>query len=167
MRCHDLIRESLKLADTVAMAYLSDLSEPQLSSRPHSGCNTVRWQIGHLILSEHQHMQRISPDGMPELPAFFSELFAKASDANAINFATSGAEERQPTKEQLLDNFRAQRNGTLELLALQTDQELELPTGVPYAATRAALFHMQGAHWLMHCGQWVIVRRQNSLPVVI
>ena len=36
-----------------------------------------------------------------------------------------------------------------------------------HAPTLGALYLMQGGHWLMHCGQWVIVRRQLGKPVVI
>lgn len=160
MTCQELIRQTLKLADSVAMAYLSDLSDQQMMLRPHGACNTIHWQVGHLILSEHQHINRIEPNAMPALPAGFSEIFHKDSTRTETHGHVL-------SKQDLLLEFQAQRRGTLELLAKQSDQDLDLPTGVPYAATRAALFHMQGAHWLMHCGQWVIVRRQNNLPVVI
>jgi uncharacterized protein (DUF1330 family) len=36
-----------------------------------------------------------------------------------------------------------------------------------YAPTVAAAFSMLGSHWLMHAGQWVIVRRELGREIVI
>jgi hypothetical protein len=33
-----------------------------------------------------------------------------------------------------------------------------------YAPTVAAVYDMQGSHYLMHAGQWVVVRRQLGKP---
>lgn len=162
MDSRQVIRETLAMADSVANAYLSDLTDEQLQERPHANCNTIYWQLGHLILSEHNHMSRIDSTAMPRLPEQFETVFSKEKDASNL-----GANAASFTKQQLLELFKSQRQATLKLLELQTDEMLDLPSGVPYAENRSALFHMQGSHWLMHAGQWVIVRRNLGKPVVI
>lgn len=67
----------------------------------------------------------------------------------------------------LLSTYRAQRDATLGVLARMTAQELAQETGIEYAPTKGALISLMGEHWLMHCGQWVIVRRENGKPIVI
>lgn len=170
MNSKQVIRETLAMADLVAQAYLADLSDSDLLLKPHASCNCINWQVGHLILSEHTHIGRIDPSFMPKLPDKFEFLYAKSS-SGTIDSDSTGSQlvstDQLLDKKNLMDCFRAQRQATFELLDLQTDETLDTPTGVPYATTRAALFHLQGAHWLMHSGQWVIVRRQLGKPVVI
>lgn len=170
MNSKQVIRETLAMADLVAQAYLADLSDSDLQQKPHSSCNCINWQVGHLILCEHTHMGRIDPSFMPKLPEKFELIYVKPSsgtiESDSINSQLASTDQLLD-KKTLMDCFHQQRRATLELLDLQTDETLDTPTGVPYANTRAALFHLQGAHWLMHSGQWVIVRRQLGKPVVI
>ena len=56
-----------------------------------------------------------------------------------------------------------QRAGTLALLDRLSDDELEKPAPESlqqFGATVGAVIAGQSAHWMMHAGQWVIVRRQ-------
>ena len=154
-----VIRHLLETAELVCMAYIADLSDLELLQRPHRDCNHINWQWGHLIRSEHQQMSGIGGT-MPELPDGFARRYSKDSSVGDDPAAFL-------TKDELLEVYRAQRRGTLELLQRMSPMELEQPTGITYAPTRAALFQAQGAHWLMHCGQWVIVRRMFGKPVVI
>lgn len=160
MNCKTIIQQLLETAQTVAFAYLNDLSDAELLQRPHSGCNSINWQIGHLILSEHQQMEQLSPGCMPPLPDRFGDVYSSPV-----------ASEDDPglllSKDLLLETYQKQRSATLALLEEMTDEQLETSTGVSYAPTIAAMIQMQGAHWLMHCGQWVVVRRMNDKPVVI
>ena len=162
MDSRQVIRETLAMADLVANAYLQDLNDQDLLERPHPNCNTIYWQLGHLILSEHNHMCRIDANAMPKLPEHFEALFSKEKGSQNLSYDSD-----RFTKQQLLELFKSQRQATLKLLDQQTDEMLDLPSGLPYAPTRAALFHLQGSHWLMHAGQWVVIRRNLGKPVVI
>ena len=56
-----------------------------------------------------------------------------------------------------------QRAGTLALLDKLSDEDLEkqAPDNIQkFGATVGAVIAGQSAHWMMHAGQWVIVRRQ-------
>ncbi len=154
------IRGSLGTAEMIAMAYLGDLSDQELMQRPHPDCNHLNWQIGHLISSEHALVDGLSKGSMPELPAGFAEKYSKES-------AASDDSSQFASKDELLQAYRTQRDGTLAVLAKQSDSDLDVATGVSYAPTVGDLLRMQAEHWLMHCGQWVIIRRNNGKPVVI
>ncbi len=154
------IKVSLETADMVGMAYLADLSDAELMERPHPGCNHINWQLGHLICSEHQMISSLAADAMPALPTGFDAKYSKES-------AGSDDPSQFVPKEELLEAYRAQRAGTLAVLAASTPDQLDEPTGVSYAPTRGAMLLMQANHWLMHCGQWVIVRRSHGKPIAI
>ncbi|RMF39188.1 MAG: DinB family protein [Planctomycetota bacterium] len=151
---------ALGTSDMVAMAYLSDLSDAELMMRPHPQCNHVNWQVGHLISAEHEMMKSVAAEKMPPLPDGFAEKYSKehARSDDPAEFAT---------KEELMAAYRVQREGTLSYLRGLNEDDLDKETGIHYAPTVAALINMQAAHWLMHCGQWVVVRRQAGKPVVI
>ncbi len=160
MNAADAIRISLDTAEMIGLAYLQDLTDSELMMRPQQECNHINWQVGHLILSEHNMMDQIAPDFMPELPAAFDKMYDKQ---------TAGLDDPEQflCKEELLKAYRQQRDATLRFLEQSSEQELDLPTGIDYAPTRGSLITMQGSHWMMHCGQWVIVRRETGKPVVI
>ncbi len=151
---------ALSTSEMVTMAYLSDLSDTELMMRPHPKCNHLNWQIGHLISSEHEMMKTVAAEKMPPLPDGFAEKYSKehAASDDPAEFAT---------KEELMAAYRAQRDGTLSILRGMADDDLDRETGIHYAPTVGALINMQSAHWLMHCGQWVVVRRETGKPVVI
>jgi hypothetical protein len=110
-----------------------------------------------LIASENGMMEKIAPGSMKPLPAGFADKYTKET-------ATSDDSTKFCTKEQLLNTAKEQRVGTLAVLAKMSDADLDKPTGVEYAQTVGAMLSLQGAHWLMHAGQWVVVRRQTGRP---
>jgi hypothetical protein len=160
MDTRDAIKMGIDTAATVVSAYLDDLSDADLMKRPHPQCNHINWQVGHLIASEHGMLNGFVRGGMPPLPAGFAEKYAKES-------ASSDDPSRFATKAELMEAYKTQRAATLKALAEVNDADWEKETGLGYAPNVAALYSMQGGHWLMHCGQWVIVRRQLGKPVVI
>ena len=148
------------MADMVCMSYLADMSESELMIRPHAECNHLNWQLGHLIESEHGMIEKIRPGTMPALPNGFADKYTKETAGIDNQSAFS-------SKEELMSTYKAQRAGTLAVLAKTSEQEMDAPTGVDFAPTVGAMFVLQGSHWLMHCGQWVIVRRSLGKPIVI
>ena len=159
MQTSEAIKIGLDTAQMVVMAYLGDLSDADLFKRPHPQCNHINWQVGHLIASEHE-MASMVATGLPSLPAGFAEKYSKETGMH-------DDPSRFCTKDELMALYTSTRQSVLAALAKTSDADWEKPTGVSYAPTVASLFTMIGGHWLMHCGQWVIVRRQLSKPVVI
>lgn len=151
------IQIAIDAGQMIALGYLEDLTDQELFHRPAPGANHINWQLGHLIVAEHQMINQARPGSMPPLPDGFAERYAKEN-------AGSDDPSQFLTKEQLLSVFREQRAATLRALSTVTDEELDRPSGVPYAPTVAALFSMQGTHWVMHAGQWAVIRRQCGRP---
>ena len=160
MNARDAIKMNLGTAEYVCMAYLNDLSDADLMQRPHTECNHLNWQVGHLILAEHEMIEKVAPGSMPALPSGFAEKYSKEA-------ATSSDPSKFCSKDVLFATAKEQRAATIAALEKTTDEQLDLPTGVDYAPTVAAMYSMQGGHWMMHCGQWVVVRRNLNKPVVI
>jgi hypothetical protein len=153
MDARQAIQLSIDMGKMISMGYLSDLTDDEMMKRPCAGCNHIKWQIGHLISSEQSMIEGLFPGSMPQLPPGFAEKYSKeaAQSDNPSDFHT---------KAELLATFEAVRAGTLAALAKMNDADLDAPTGVHYAPTKAAMFELQASHWLMHAGQWAVIRRQ-------
>lgn len=154
-----LVRE-LELADFLVVSYLADLSNADLLIRPVPEANHLAWQLGHLISSEHAHMNVLSPDCMPPLPSGFRDRHARA---------TAGVDDPVAflTKDEYLTERIRQREGSLTLLQALSDEDLQRP--VPeellyFGPTVAHVFSGEALHWAMHAGQWAIIRRKLGKP---
>jgi hypothetical protein len=157
MNAREAIRLSLDTGHMVFSAYLEGLSDADLMRRASPGINHINWQVGHLIVAEHQMVGQACPGTMPALPAGFAEKYSKetAGSDNASQFCS---------KTELLKVAAEQRAATLAALANLADADLDKQTGIPYAPTVGSLFSLQGSHALMHAGQWAVVRRQLGHP---
>ena len=160
MNAQQAIQGSIDTGKMISMAYLEDLTDEEMMRRPDNGCNHIKWQVGHLIASEHQMIEGVVPGSMPALPPGFSEKYtketAKSDDPAAFH-----------SKAELMAAFEAQRAATLAALAKCAEAKLDAPSPESmqaYAPTIGAAFNMQGSHWLMHAGQWAVLRRQLGRP---
>ncbi len=160
MESRGALKTGLEMADLVCMSYLNDLSDSDLMQRPHQHCNHINWQIGHLIASEHQMMSNLSNYPKVNLPDGFAAKYSKeaAASDNMGDFCS---------KSELMSAYKLQREATFKYLDACSDEDLDKATGIDYAPTIGVMIALQGSHWLMHCGQWVIVRRNLGKPVVI
>lgn len=156
----EVIKKSLNMAEMVSMSYLGDLTDQELMQRPHADCNHINWQIGHLVAAENQMVQGLEGTEMPALPDGFAEKYSKETikSDDASQFSD---------KESLMAAYKEQRAATLENLSKLSDADLDTETGIDYAPTVGDLYSLLGAHWLMHCGQWVPIRRETGKPVVM
>jgi hypothetical protein len=144
----------------LTMSYLEDLSDADLMVRPIPGTNHIAWQLGHLIAAEHGMLEGVSPGSMPKLPAGFGEKHSKetAASDNPKDFLT---------KAEYLTLAKEQRAGTYAILDKLGDDDLDKPGPEAmrsYCPTIGSIFTMQGTHWMMHAGQWPIIRRKLGKP---
>ena len=128
--------------------------------RPHPACNHINWQLGHLITSDHSMVEGIASGSMPALPDGFAAKYTaeQASVDDSQEFET---------KATLMRVFEEQNAALLATLDQLPEADLDNPAPEAmrsYAPTVAAAFLLVGTHWLMHAGQWVIVRRQLGKP---
>ena len=152
MNVKEALKLSIDMGRMVSMGYVDDLSDEELMRRPHPECNHIKWQLGHLISSEHMMMEQVASGSMPPLPDGFPERYTKET-------AASDDPSVFDTKADLLKTFEAQRAGTLAALEKTDEADFSRETGVEYAPTVGAMFELQGSHWLMHAGQWAVIRR--------
>lgn len=160
MNSREAIKLNIDMAQMCCGMYLDDLTDEELMKRPTAGCNHINWQIGHLVTSDHNMMEAIAPGKMPLLPEDFAVRYSKDS-------AASDDPAEFLTKTELLKAASQQLTALIATLNEMTDADLDKPTPEPvnaYAPTFGAVFSMLGSHWMMHSGQWVIVRRQLGKP---
>jgi DinB superfamily len=162
MNSREAINGSIEMAHMVYGSYLQDLTDEQMMKRPHPECNHINWQVGHLISSENMMIGACLPGSMPALPAEFDAMYNREN-------ALSNEPSKFMKKADLMALHDQQRAATLAALAKLSDSDLDKPSPekiASYAPTMGSAFLMQGAHWLMHAGQWAVVRRQlNKKPL--
>ncbi len=162
MTAKDVIRSSVEMAHWITNQYLDDLSDADLLQRPVPGANHVAWQLGHLLVSEHEMISALGHK-MPELPAGFAAAHSKET-------ATSDAKTGFGGKAQYLTLFAKMHEATLAALQATPDAALDGPAPEKmrdYAPTVGAVFNMIGMHETMHVGQFAVVRRKLGKPVKI
>jgi uncharacterized damage-inducible protein DinB len=153
------IRTSLAQADNIVQGYLSDLTDAELLARPCKGGNHIAWQLGHLIASERWLAEQAAPGKMPKLPEGFADKHKKDQAATDDPKAFL-------TKEEYLTLARQTREGVLQILTGMSEADLDKPvTNVPpFIKTAGELLLFLGPHWIMHAGQWAVIRRVLGRP---
>lgn len=156
MNTKEALRLGLDCAEMITQSYLGDLSDADLLVRPLPGANHIAWQLGHLIKSEHGMINGVLPGSMPELPAGFAEKYTPDSS----KFDSAGCFH---AKSVYLEVHAQQRTAILAALDKLADADLDKSVPEPfsqYIKNVGDMFSMQGTHWMMHAGQWAIVRRK-------
>ncbi len=152
--------EALKAAfhtpDLAWKMYLDDMTEEELLRRPCEGANHIKWQIGHLMSSDYRMASLVFPGQIPDLPDGFQERYAKDT-------AKSDDPQAFDSKEDLLSVCEKQRSALFAALEKATDSDLDKPTPEEwqfFGPTMGYVIAMIPGHWMMHAGQWAVIRRQ-------
>ena len=153
MNAKDVLKIGIDMGRFISLGYIEDLTDQELLHRPAKGANHINWQFGHLVQSENEMGNIAVPGSMPALPAGFAQKYSKDT-------ATSDDPSQFLKKADLIKVFEEQRAATLKALENANEADLDKPTGVEYAPTVGAMFSMHGTHWVMHAGQWAVIRRQ-------
>lgn len=160
MNSREALQAGFPQADMIVKGYLADMTDEEILQRPVEGCNHVAWQLGHLIAAENGMVEQVVPGSMPALPKGFKEKHSKE---------TAGSDDASTflSKDDYLKLYDEQRAGTLAALATLSDDDLDKPAPESLqriAPTVAAVFSMQPVHWMMHAGQWAVLRRKLGRP---
>jgi hypothetical protein len=155
MNAKEAIRTTMTTADFMVESYLSDITPQEMFVRPATGANHLAWQLGHLISAETRLVEAAAPGSMPALPDGFAERHTKdtAVSDNPAEFFS---------KDEYLKLARTVRAATLKALADVNDADLDKPvTGrvPPFVKCAGDCFVTAGGHWILHAGQWVVLRR--------
>lgn len=156
MNPRQAIQLNLDMANVIVQSYLGDLTDAELLVRPVPGANHIAWQLLHLIVGEHEMTEDVCPGSMPPLPAGFKEKSA------AANSKLDSASAFFP-KAVCLKAYEEQRAGTLRVLEKLSDSDLDKPAPEKHASYLKSvgdLMSLHGSHWVMHAGQWAVIRRK-------
>ena len=158
MDLQQAIVASMTQSDFVVNAYLADLTPEDLLARPVPSANHIAWQLGHLIASERYLIDKAVPGAMDALPPGFEAQHKKetADKQGASDFLS---------KEEYLSLARKVRANTLRIARELAPADFDRPLGAgvpPVVKTAGEMFLFVGAHWLMHAGQWAILRRTRG-----
>ncbi len=162
MDAKDLIRQTIATTDYVCNAYLNDLTDEDLLHRPVAGANHINWQLGHLIAAENMLGEMVKAGSMPSLPDGFAETYAKET-------ATVDDAGQFESKANLMTAKEVQRAGLMSLLDQLPVDELANPSPESmrgFFPNSAALILAADSHWMMHAGQWAMVRRSLGKPAL-
>ena len=163
MNAKDALNAQMDLGSHILKTYLSDLSDAELLTRPTVGSNHVAWQIGHLIHSEQQLLEKVCPGAGVELPAGFGDQHGKATTG-------SDAPENFLSKAKYLELFELQRAATKGALEKFSDADLDKPSPETFGGmcpTIGLFFNLLAGHVTMHVGQVAAARRVLGKPVLI
>jgi hypothetical protein len=155
MNAKEAIRTTMNTADFMVESYLTDITPEEMLVRPAPGANHVAWQLGHLISAETRLVQAAAPGSMPALPAGFAERHTKdtAASDNPADFLS---------KDEYLKLAKTVRAATLKALDKISDADLDKPVTArvpPFVKRGGDCFVTAGGHWILHAGQWVVLRR--------
>ncbi len=156
MNAKEAILLNINSANMISTGYLSDMTDAELLVRPVPGANHTAWQLGHLLVSEHEMVELACPGSMPALPAGFAEKYTP--DTSKLD--SPGAFHPKSVYMSVLEQQRA---GTLKALDKLSEADLDKPGPEKFKdfiKTVGELFSIQGSHWLMHAGQWAVTRRK-------
>ena len=162
MTAKDAIRSQINMSAMIVEGYLKDLSDAEILLRPVPGMNHIAWQLGHLIASERNFAEKVRPGSSPPLPEGFTE-------AHDRDQTTSDDPERFLPLARYQELGKAQRDATLAVLDALPDDELDRadPDFPDFMPTVGAILGMVSAHPMMHCGQFVAVRRALNKPIAM
>src|SRR4051794_27379721 len=155
MNARDAIRTTMSTADFMMESYLTDLTPEEILVRPAPGANHVAWQLGHLISAERRLVEVAAPGSMPTLPDGFAERHTKdtAARENPADFLS---------KDEYLKLAKTVRAATLKALDSFSEADLDKPVSgrvPPFVKSAGDCFVTAGGHWILHAGQWVVLRR--------
>lgn len=161
MNTKDAIKQTYELSHMVLGGYVGDFSDAELLIRPGEGCNTIAWQLGHLIASECNLLNMVAPGAAIELPEGFEAQHGKENTSSDAGFHS---------KDDYMALFGKVKAATFAALDAMSDEELSEPGPEAmrdFCPTKGSMFLLIGSHPMMHAGQFVPVRRQLGKPVIM
>jgi hypothetical protein len=162
MQAKDALKIGLVSTQNMVAWFLSDLSDQDLTVRPVPSANNIAWQLGHLIEGEPGLGNALPGAAYPELPAALKGQYS----SKASGTSPAGG---YLTKAEYLESFNKMRDATIAIVGKLSDADLDKPNTGPmakFAPLVADLIVLISNHTLMHAGQFTVVRRALSKPIL-
>jgi hypothetical protein len=160
MNTKQTLEKAFETADFWVNTLVSDLTDADLLYRPTPDANHIAWQFGHLIVSEVGLVSTGIPDAVYRLPEGFKQQHSKSTATTNDGFLT---------KDQYFAVLHEVRKVTLAALAKVHEDALDRPVQMPIPFIKKAgdCLVVASGHWLLHAGQWSVVRRSLGKPRLI
>jgi hypothetical protein len=160
MNARDAVKSTYALPDMILRSYLDGLTDADLLVRPVPKANHIAWQLGHLISADHEFVEGLCPGLAPKLPEGFQAKHKKetAESDNPKDFYK---------KDEYLKVYDQMRAAALKMVDTVSESDYDKPAPEKfrsYCPTVASVLMMSPSHWLMHVGQWAVVRRKLGKP---
>jgi hypothetical protein len=163
MRAKDIAKAALKSALDTTTMLLGDLSDKDVTVRPAPSANNIAWQLAHLCTAEKFLLGDQLPGvKYPEIPAAIASLGSERT-------GKVDPPEGYLPKAKYLECLSQLRAATIAAVDTLSDSDFDKPTTnamAKYAPTLGDLVVLTANHTLMHGGQFTVVRRALSKPVV-
>jgi DinB superfamily len=164
MQAKDVAKLALSNALDTLQMYLGDLSDKDITIRPVPAANNIAWQLAHLCTAESYLLQADLPGvEYPKIPPAIATLGQEQT-------GKVDPPEGYLPKEQYLDCLKKLRAATIAAVEKLKDDDFDKKTTgsmAKYAPTLGAMIILTANHTLMHGGQFTVVRRALSKPVVM
>jgi len=163
MNAKDPIVELMNRSEAVLHLYVDDLTDSEFNEIAVTGMNSIAWQVGHLLSTEHLVIEAIRPGSSPPLPDGFNERHMR----NSPQASSTGG---WLSKDEYFKLRDAQRAVTLKVVEELPIEELDNPAVEmlrPMFPTVGSSLLLIGSHTLLHLGQFVVVRRKNNKPIAL
>jgi hypothetical protein len=157
-----------QMADTLERHYavieihLKDLTDQEMTVRPVPSANNAIWQLGHLVTSTAYFASGVPGATVSPLPAGWKDKFVTYD-------STVDDPKAFPSKAELLKVFKAQVEAMAAAVRKLKPADLDLPSpeGIRgFAPTVGVLIGVTAPHWMMHVGQFQVIRRKLGKPVM-
>jgi fermentation-respiration switch protein FrsA (DUF1100 family) len=159
MTAKDLLRQSIEFGHRVTRGFVEDLTDAELLVRSVPTANHIAWQLGHSIASTRRLLLAVGRQA-PVLPEGFEAAYTKETSASddPAKFAT---------KAQYLALMEQMKAASLAAVDATPEADLDLPAPERMRQrmpTVGVVLLMLGAHWTVHAGQFVPIRRKLGKP---
>lgn len=158
MTIGEMFANHLNQSAGMFLAVIDAFNDEEIFIRPVPGANHAAWQIGHVICSQTRMLKRLGA-ALPELPAGFEARFTKET-------AASDKPEDFADRKTLRDLATKTTQAAVAFARTVKTEDLEKPTGLPFAPTFFDMLALQSAHAAMHIGQMQVIRRKLGKPIM-
>lgn len=157
-----------QMADTLQRHYpviemhVKDLTDQEMTTRPVPTANNAIWQLGHLVTSTAYFASGIPGVNVPSFPPDWKDKFGKPG-------STIDDPKAFPSKDQLLQALKSQIDAMAAAVRKLKPADLDAPApeGIRgFAPTVGVLIGVTAPHWMMHVGQFQVIRRKLGKPVM-
>ena len=130
---------------------VGDLSEPEADIQPEGFSNTVRWQLGHLLVSAESFLFGYPKAGSP-VPELYASFFKSGT-------APSRWQRSAPSLKELMKQLETQEKRIENLPEDYWSEKISSPIPGLKIEDREGLFHLLLHHEAMHLGQIQSIKR--------